>query len=113
MKAAGASADALASITFKNTVFTLRLRDGKYVQFQAVDGGPTEAGSLGTIVSITNDTMVLQETHENGAPLGPPQVYAIRWQGDKLLIDLVSFPSGDDLAILTAIYESSPFTRRP
>ena len=93
-------------------VFVLRLREGKYVQFQAVDGGPAEAGSLGTVVSMTDDALVLQET-QSGSPFGPPQPYAIRWDGATLHIDLTSFPNPDDYAILTAIYESSPWTRKP
>ena len=93
-------------------VFTLRLRAGKYAEFQAVDGGPAEAGSLGTVVSISDSAMVLQET-QSGSPFGPPQPYAIRWDGGTLHVDLTSFPSPDDYAILTAIYESSPWTRKP
>lgn len=93
-------------------VFTLRLRSGQYVEFQAIDGGPTEAGSNGVVVSITNDALALQELHA-GSPIGPRQKYTFTWTGKSLELDLISGPPGDDLAILTAIYESSPFTRKP
>jgi hypothetical protein len=105
----------IPAMSFKQyTTFTLRLRTGKYVEFQAVDGGPTEAASLGTIASITNDALVLQEV-QAGSPVGGPQTYAFHWDGDSLHLDLVSGPTGDavDLAFLTVIYESSPFTRNP
>jgi hypothetical protein len=116
LKAAGLGDQApgiIAATGFRQYMtFTVRLRAGKYVQFQAVDGGPTEAGSLGTIVSTTSDTMVLQEI-QAGSPVGAQQTYMFKWDGERLGLDLISGPPGDDFAILTAIYESSPFTRNP
>jgi hypothetical protein len=106
----------VASFGFKQYVtFRLRLRSGQYVQFAAVDGGPTEAGSSGTIVSITGDAMALHEV-QAGSPIGGEQTFAFKWDGDNLHLDLVSGPNQkdvNDLAILTAIYESSPFSRKP
>jgi hypothetical protein len=106
---------AIASFGFDQYVtFTLRLRSGQYVEFAAVDGGPSEAGSSGTIVSITSDAIALHEV-QAGSPVGGQQTFAFKWDGDSLDLDLVGGPNEkdvDDLAILTAIYESSGFTRK-
>ena len=87
----------IGSLSFNQYVtFTLRLRSGQYVEFAAVDGGPSEAGSSGKILSITSDAMALQEV-QAGSPIGGEQSFAFKWDGDSLHLDLVSGPNQKDV----------------
>jgi hypothetical protein len=85
--------------------FALRLQDGRWTQYESIDGGPDEVGWEGTYEVVDEHTVVATD------PCGPI-TYRFTLHGTDLTLDVVDDAcGGEDLLFQTAIFETAPFTQ--
>ena len=97
----------------KSVVYTLKLVDGWWVVFNAIDGGSAEEAWSGPYHVVDGSTV------EAGTPPCGPITYGYRLEGDVLSMDLVQDdcpgPDGEvppgELIAQTTIYETTTFQR--
>jgi predicted esterase len=86
-------------------IFELEIRDGRWTQYENVDGNSFGIGWDGTFVSADDDTVVARDQYECDV------TYDLLLGGSTLEVDMVNdaCEGPADAVIQTAIYESAPF----